>query len=268
MISLTEYAVKKHLDIENLRRWYVTQQDDAVVFPYRDYYGTIVARQVRTSWDKFHWAKGDAEDKEIVPYGIWHRWPEEVGDIYLVEGASDAQTLWQHQIPALGIPGATMWRAEWRKYLGPHRRVAVQEPGNGGAIFVQRLADSLGGVHVISMAPYKDVSDAYVALGDGFRDFWESRVCEARYLHRTPVSKKAPQNYGNDATYGPELLALARECTELTARPHDEFWGRCPFHEEKTASFHLNAKTGIWYCFGCGAGGGVRDFKERMGVAK
>ncbi len=36
---------------------------------------------------------------------------------------------------------------------------------------------------------------------------------------------------------------------------------RCPFHDEKTASMKVYAKS--WYCFGCGAGGDVFDFVRR-----
>ena len=29
------------------------------------------------------------------------------------------------------------------------------------------------------------------------------------------------------------------------------FWGRCPFHHEKTASFCVNGVDQFYYCFGC-----------------
>ena len=38
------------------------------------------------------------------------------------------------------------------------------------------------------------------------------------------------------------------------------YWGRCPFHEEKTASFSVSADKGLFYCFGCGAGGNAFKF--------
>ncbi len=38
------------------------------------------------------------------------------------------------------------------------------------------------------------------------------------------------------------------------------FKGLCPFHEEKTPSFHVNRERQIFHCFGCGAGGNVFTF--------
>lgn len=38
------------------------------------------------------------------------------------------------------------------------------------------------------------------------------------------------------------------------------YWGRCPFHNEKTASFCVSPEKGFFYCFGCGAGGNAFKF--------
>ena len=47
---------------------------------------------------------------------------------------------------------------------------------------------------------------------------------------------------------------LVGEHVQLTRKGSD-LWGCCPFHHEKSASFHINPQTGLWKCFGCGAGG-------------
>ena len=42
------------------------------------------------------------------------------------------------------------------------------------------------------------------------------------------------------------------------------FSGLCPFHSEKTPSFHVYPENGSFYCFGCGAGGDVITFIRRI----
>ncbi|MBR4874742.1 MAG: DNA primase [Clostridia bacterium] len=39
-----------------------------------------------------------------------------------------------------------------------------------------------------------------------------------------------------------------------------DFVGLCPFHREKTPSFHISADRQLYYCFGCGSGGNLVDF--------
>ena len=40
--------------------------------------------------------------------------------------------------------------------------------------------------------------------------------------------------------------------------------GRCPFHEDREPSFNIWPETQSFYCFGCGAGGDVFTFLEKM----
>ncbi|HEY9784425.1 MAG TPA: CHC2 zinc finger domain-containing protein, partial [Candidatus Obscuribacterales bacterium] len=46
-------------------------------------------------------------------------------------------------------------------------------------------------------------------------------------------------------------------------RTGKEHKGLCPFHQEKTPSFHVNPEKGIFKCFGCGEGGDVFAFLQK-----
>ncbi|WBU38430.1 DNA primase [Homoserinibacter sp. YIM 151385] len=40
--------------------------------------------------------------------------------------------------------------------------------------------------------------------------------------------------------------------------------GLCPFHDERSPSFHVRPQVGFYHCFGCGEGGDVYTFLQRM----
>jgi DNA primase len=58
------------------------------------------------------------------------------------------------------------------------------------------------------------------------------------------------------ATFIGEHVALKRRGRDLV--------GLCPFHAEKTPSFHVHPDEGYFMCFGCGAAGDVIAFVQRM----
>lgn len=46
-----------------------------------------------------------------------------------------------------------------------------------------------------------------------------------------------------------------------------DWWAPCPFHGEKTASFHVDDQKGFYYCFGCHAKGDALTFlREAEGM--
>ncbi len=42
------------------------------------------------------------------------------------------------------------------------------------------------------------------------------------------------------------------------------YTGKCPFHNERTPSFHVSPERGTYKCFGCGEGGDVFSFLQKM----
>ena len=75
------------------------------------------------------------------------------------------------------------------------------------------------------------------------------------------------------ASYPPALLDEIRagvDVVDLVGRfvnlrkAGQNYKGLCPFHGEKTPSFMVNPRKGIFHCFGCGVGGDVFGFLMRQ----
>lgn len=61
-----------------------------------------------------------------------------------------------------------------------------------------------------------------------------------------------------------DILDVVGERVVLKKRGKD-YLGLCPFHEEKTPSFSVSPTKQLYYCFGCGAGGGAIKFLMDFG---
>lgn len=57
-----------------------------------------------------------------------------------------------------------------------------------------------------------------------------------------------------------ELADIIGEMVALTPVGTGRYKGLCPFHQEKTPSFHVMNDKGFYYCFGCQAKGDIFDF--------
>ncbi len=51
----------------------------------------------------------------------------------------------------------------------------------------------------------------------------------------------------------------------ITVLPNGaQYKAKCPFHNERTASFYISPDRGLYYCFGCGAKGDIFTFVEQF----
>jgi len=66
-----------------------------------------------------------------------------------------------------------------------------------------------------------------------------------------------------------DLATLIKQAVDITdvigqvvalRRNGNRYTGLCPFHQEKTPSFHVDSENQFYHCFGCGAGGDVISF--------
>ncbi len=70
-----------------------------------------------------------------------------------------------------------------------------------------------------------------------------------------------PQTFIDDLRTRADIVQVVQDYVPL--KKAGATWkGLCPFHGEKTPSFHVNPDKGFFYCFGCQAGGDVFKFVE------
>jgi DNA primase len=70
-----------------------------------------------------------------------------------------------------------------------------------------------------------------------------------------------PASFIDDLKSHCDIVQVVQERVPL--RRSGATWkGLCPFHGEKTPSFHVNGDKGFFHCFGCGVGGDVIKFVE------
>ena len=72
-----------------------------------------------------------------------------------------------------------------------------------------------------------------------------------------------PQSFLDELIDRSDILDVVSRYVPLKKKGGDH-WGCCPFHNEKTPSFHVNRERQIYKCFGCGEGGGVINFMMKI----
>jgi DNA primase len=70
-----------------------------------------------------------------------------------------------------------------------------------------------------------------------------------------------PQQFVDDLKHHADIVAVIQDYVSLK-KTGATYKGLCPFHGEKTPSFHVYREKGFFHCFGCGVGGDVLKFLE------
>src|ERR1700730_10072103 len=70
-----------------------------------------------------------------------------------------------------------------------------------------------------------------------------------------------PQTFIDDLRLQANILQVVQEYVSLK-KVGRTYKGLCPFHSEKSPSFHVDAEKGFFHCFGCSVGGDVFKFLE------
>ncbi len=155
--------------------------------------------------------------KDIPPiaYGVWRLADaRKSGDLILVEGETDALSIWFHSLnlAALGLPGASMAKTLEAKYLDGIKRIFIhREPDRAGGSFVSGVASRLcelefaGAVKEFSIPGFKDPSELHIADPDRFRERFDRALDTA-----VPIKKSDSGGKPQGDSQATRLVNLAQ----------------------------------------------------------
>jgi len=173
--TIAAFSALKKISVEFLKAegWFDTPRGIAIPYKQRD--GSTWRVRGRTSLqpgEGFVW--DSQKDKSLIPYGRHHLdGAIDKGELWLVEGESDAVTAWYQGLPCLGIPGNLATKAlSGEDLAGIDRLWIVVEPGQSGEGFTKKLRERLDdwtvGMAKLVRLPTKDLSDLHVVNPEGF----------------------------------------------------------------------------------------------------
>ncbi len=218
-LSVAEYAERKGLALATLEKAGVvdavgTYGDEMVAIPYRDATGALLRTKYRTRKGTF-WGK-DGTGTPLYGQDVLAMAPKDA-PVLLVEGESDCHAAWQRGVVAVGLPGASQWRSEYKALLAGRKVVVWQEPDQGGSTLVASVAADLPKAFVLrdvkvgageDAVPVKDFCDLHQAVqqrGEDWRSTWAAILRTA-----TPIGAEPPA-VAFDAVVGDTLDQLLGE---------------------------------------------------------
>lgn len=142
--TIEQYSFDKRLPVDFLKntcRVETGKDRDGTEYlkmPYFFESGKPAATRKRYGQKEFRWMKGSRG--KICLYGEWRiEEIKKVGWCILVEGESDTQSLWYMGFPAIGVAGASMFKAYQTMVLQGLKVYIHKEPDSGGETFSKKL---------------------------------------------------------------------------------------------------------------------------------
>lgn len=206
-LTLQEYGFSKRLPedfLKNVCRASTEKDKDGVTwvkFPYYNDENKAPVFRKRYGNKEFRWSFGSSG--KLILYGEW-RLPEikQNGYVILVEGESDTQTLWFLKYAAMGVPGASNFKAKMVPKLDGLKVYVHKEPDKGGDTFLEKVCRTLheegfaGDVYTFSCGQFgcKDPSELYMNLGEEeAAASLKKALSEAKQIKLDEISEVIPE---------------------------------------------------------------------------
>ena len=221
--KLEDFAREKHLNINNLKLLGLSNGYNRIQIPYYDEQGNVIATRFRFNpneeGNRFAWKKGS----KINLYGL-NGLKEIASDDYIVvvEGESDALTLWNYGVPCVGVPGANNFKKSFAKPLERFEKIYIHnEEDLGGQRFVENACkvlpfEKLYTVSSKQINPQcKDPSDLHIAgIFDKDKFFATAKKIDKTFYDEansvkdtTPVKHKDEEELEEHVQIAEEIMA-------------------------------------------------------------
>lgn len=171
------------------------------------------------------------------------------------------------------VPGTNSFQDVWLPFIRQYERIVVMADGDdAGLALPNKVASLVPGTRCAQLPRGDDVCS--FLLRNSEEDL--IAIIESAPLWLVKQQIRRTNWDWNDAAsneHRDKLLRVVSKDVTLRKRSKDEFVGLCPFHEDKHPSFWVNARKGLYRCWGCEARGDVitylkatrgLDFKEAV----
>lgn len=195
------------------------------------------------------------------------------GALCICEGETDALALasWAkayglEDAHIVAVPGATTFNNTWASLYAEFDRVYLfPDPDLAGEKMIEKICGLIPRARVVRLEP--EVGDLNTSIQENFLGVYTA-IQEAQSVRVKAKLRHFDYDFKQTHGVAPHVLVDVVN-RDIGLKPRaNEYTGLCPFHNEKTPSFMVNPKKGVYYCHGCGARGDIISyFKERDGLS-
>lgn len=212
---------------------------------------------------------GGVSHGEVYPFCWSDREQERADELWIEEGESDLMALVCQQplprhVDLMSVPGANAFPPEWVELIERYGRIVVWADNDAAG---RKLAE-----RICSLVPRARRALLPAACNDVtefLQDFGSVEDMVLLAAAAVPVPTTEPlRRFGwkweakEGGEYDTLLVPVVARDVELK-RKGKELVGLCPFHQEKTPSFHVNPERGVFRCQGCNVAGDVITYVQR-----
>lgn len=258
-----DWFAARGLSDGSLFRHQIGFDNAAITIPIFDAQGEFLFLKYRrsplaTDGPKYWYDKGGA----VSLYNIEQLAGNEM--IVICEGEFDCLILEEHGIPAVTSTGGAMsFKEEWIPLFADKKIFICLDNDDAGRKGAWRIAKMLPGSKIMALptdiGEHGDVTDFFVKLGRDTQDFKD--LCTFAYVPEFPAEPKPAKRHKTTEEIADDVAAAKSvPMRELVNTPVTvKGFTKCPFHNEKTASFRIFPDNHA-HCFGCDWHGDSIDY--------